>query len=197
MLNAHALITVNRLWAVLYPVHYRENHTRRVAIILCTVMWVYVTAFKLAVLIPDALYYRRPEATFQCALNRLQQMPLITAHQIIVYDVPTLLMILAYPIVCQRQWFRWIRARREVYPRLELISGAGNGLHSCRKTSYKSAAGLDNSVKPANSSGEVVVKQASSRFIRFVVDCSNFDQKEFFFCIWIPREIKYHGDRRN
>ncbi len=101
MLNAHALITVNRLWAVLYPLHYRPHQTRRGAVILCAAMWVNVSALKVAVLVPDALYYRRPEVTFQCGLNRSRQMPLLTVHQIVVYDVPILIMIIAYPIVCQ------------------------------------------------------------------------------------------------
>ncbi|OWA54311.1 hypothetical protein BV898_18719 [Hypsibius exemplaris] len=128
MINAHALITINRLWAVLWPIHYRRNHTRRTAIVLCIITWIYISAFKLAVLIPDALYYRRPELIYGCSLNRLVQMPLLTAHQIVVYDLPGALMIVAYPFICYKQW----RRKRAVNPksRREAVQIVGQALNA-------------------------------------------------------------------
>ncbi|OQV13503.1 hypothetical protein BV898_12250 [Hypsibius exemplaris] len=110
MSNSHVLITVNRLWAVLMPLSYRRHHTRGTAFFLCAFMWIWVHAFKMAYLIRDALYFRPPEGQFGCNYNRPAQQGMALVNQYLIFNVPLASMILAYPVICYRQWKRSRRA---------------------------------------------------------------------------------------
>lgn len=42
VIHSHVLITLNRLWAVAFPIHYRHHHSRIVAVGLCMGTLIYV-----------------------------------------------------------------------------------------------------------------------------------------------------------
>ncbi|OQV26063.1 hypothetical protein BV898_00192 [Hypsibius exemplaris] len=59
-INIHVCIAVNRVWAVVHPISYRNRHSAKVATFTCLTVWIYVHASLLPLLILDALYYRSP-----------------------------------------------------------------------------------------------------------------------------------------
>ncbi|XP_055353306.1 uncharacterized protein LOC129599178 [Paramacrobiotus metropolitanus] len=61
--HSHVLISINRAWALYWPVSYKNNHTSTVAWLLCFGMVVYVHVCQLPGLVMDALYYRMPVQT--------------------------------------------------------------------------------------------------------------------------------------
>ncbi|GAU97137.1 hypothetical protein RvY_08489 [Ramazzottius varieornatus] len=58
MYNAHAVIALNRLWAIACPRSYHQKHTRKYAITVCVSMWIYLHIFLLPGVVSDAMYYR-------------------------------------------------------------------------------------------------------------------------------------------
>ncbi|GAV08171.1 hypothetical protein RvY_17902 [Ramazzottius varieornatus] len=125
MCNAHALIALNRLWAVTFPVSYQLYHRKRFALGLCAAMWIYLHACLLPGIIQDALWYRLPEETNGCLVNTSAQQKYAWAMQIIVYDIPEALVLLTYPVICYKTWKR--RRANNVQP-----SGANRGRLNCR-----------------------------------------------------------------
>ncbi|XP_055342121.1 5-hydroxytryptamine receptor 1D-like [Paramacrobiotus metropolitanus] len=55
MYHATALIAINRIWAVTFPVSYKYRHTRVAAGCICLGSWVYVHTLQLPEIIRDAL----------------------------------------------------------------------------------------------------------------------------------------------
>jgi 7 transmembrane receptor (rhodopsin family) len=99
VLNAHQLIAINRIWAVVHPISYRLHHSMRTATLLCVGMWVYVNLVMAPGLIRDSLYYRRPVETHGCLMNRAAQPVLALITSVIVFDWPWVVMLLALPII--------------------------------------------------------------------------------------------------
>ncbi|XP_055336547.1 proteinase-activated receptor 3-like [Paramacrobiotus metropolitanus] len=65
VVNSHLLITINRLWAVLWPHNYREVHTVRFAGLSCLILWLYVFVWVL-----PAFTYRVSHTTdYPCHLD--------------------------------------------------------------------------------------------------------------------------------
>lgn len=58
VVHSHVLITINRIWAVTFPIHYRNYHSRRVAIALCCLMYTYVHLCMVPGWLMDAVTYR-------------------------------------------------------------------------------------------------------------------------------------------
>lgn len=56
--NTHSMISLNRVWALFWPLSYRRVHTKVLAIWLCIGTWTYVHAWLLPGLLLDDLYYR-------------------------------------------------------------------------------------------------------------------------------------------
>ncbi|OWA50866.1 hypothetical protein BV898_15369 [Hypsibius exemplaris] len=46
MVNTHAIIAGNRVWAIIFPLSYRSLHTRHFAMVTCGIMWVIVHFFE-------------------------------------------------------------------------------------------------------------------------------------------------------
>lgn len=58
VVHSHVLITINRIWAVTFPIHYRNNHSRQVAIALCCLMYAYVHLCMVPGWLMDSVTYR-------------------------------------------------------------------------------------------------------------------------------------------
>ncbi|OWA50760.1 hypothetical protein BV898_15266 [Hypsibius exemplaris] len=102
MCNFHLLFTLNRIWAVTFPISYRTRHSKRVAVLSALAMLAYVHCLVLPGVILDALYYREPIEADGCLLNTAAQPIWSMAIQIVVFDIPMVIIILAYPIICYR-----------------------------------------------------------------------------------------------
>ncbi|GAV01046.1 hypothetical protein RvY_11817 [Ramazzottius varieornatus] len=68
--NTHSLISFNRIWALFFPIHYKQYHSKATAIWLCVATWVYVHLWLLPGLIPDDLYYRLDDGSCQVHQRR-------------------------------------------------------------------------------------------------------------------------------
>ncbi|XP_055354024.1 alpha-2B adrenergic receptor-like [Paramacrobiotus metropolitanus] len=66
---AHAAITLNRVWALLAPLSYRQQHGYRVARLLCAATWMLAGVLTVPANILDHLYYRLPPAEFGCTTS--------------------------------------------------------------------------------------------------------------------------------
>lgn len=66
---AHPLIAINRMWATVFPIHYRHHHNTRLAVSLCICCFIFAHALSLPGLILDAVFYRLPELIEGCQLN--------------------------------------------------------------------------------------------------------------------------------
>ncbi|XP_055352487.1 uncharacterized protein LOC129598546 [Paramacrobiotus metropolitanus] len=68
--NAHLLITLNRLWAILFPHSYRTHQKVSVFVAICMAKWIFVHVIMLPGLISDGLYYREdPPATVESTIS--------------------------------------------------------------------------------------------------------------------------------
>ncbi|XP_055349949.1 uncharacterized protein LOC129596639 [Paramacrobiotus metropolitanus] len=88
-MHMHVLITVNRLWALTFPLSYRNRHTTKLACLLSVGMVAYVHIVCLPLFLLDELYYRLPpEGEAGCQLNTDKQ-PLYSAiENIVSCDLP-------------------------------------------------------------------------------------------------------------
>lgn len=95
--NTHALISINRIWALFLPITYKNYHTRSVAIGLCLGLVVYVHSFLLPGLIADDLYYRVDERL--CLVNTTADYYWALPTQIILYDSTLIIIVVSYPFI--------------------------------------------------------------------------------------------------
>ncbi|XP_055354521.1 alpha-1A adrenergic receptor-like [Paramacrobiotus metropolitanus] len=87
-MHAHVLITVNRLWAVIYPYSYRRLHTVKIAVILCVGALVYVHMWSVPGIVMDSIFYRDSLEKLECELNVDPQRSWVMLLQICVYLAP-------------------------------------------------------------------------------------------------------------
>ncbi|XP_055354053.1 5-hydroxytryptamine receptor 1B-like [Paramacrobiotus metropolitanus] len=133
VISAQVLITVNRLWAVTFPVHYRDHHTRRVAVLLIAGMWAFSHVCLLSGVLLDALRYRRPPARFGCVVNTgagaLEVWGNVT--QWLNFNLELLFSACAY-------FFIWYKRRQLLLARLQRVSPLPGAVHresdTCRGT---------------------------------------------------------------
>ena len=102
MCNAHALIALNRLWAVTFPVSYRHHHKKSAAVLVCVAMWIFVHVCLLPGLVLDALYYRLPEETNGCMVNTDGMRVYWIIIQFVSYNTPELCVIIAFFAICYK-----------------------------------------------------------------------------------------------
>ena len=98
--HGHLLITLNRLWAVTFPLSYRSVHRQSLAIKLCLAKWAYLHVVVLPGLFLDALYHRQPVEKFGCSFNVTDegQFNWGVVVQIVMYDLPIVLIAICYII---------------------------------------------------------------------------------------------------
>ncbi|GAU96060.1 hypothetical protein RvY_07558 [Ramazzottius varieornatus] len=94
----HMLISLNRLWAVCFPMHYKTYHTKRLAALMCILTYIYAHIWTLTGLIPDDMYYRT-ENFRDCSLNLMAQSLWATLCDLILYVVPEVVVVGVYPII--------------------------------------------------------------------------------------------------
>ncbi|XP_055334969.1 gastrin/cholecystokinin type B receptor-like [Paramacrobiotus metropolitanus] len=65
----HMLIALNRIWAMCYPLSYRQRHTRGFAGGVCVVTWMVIHAVIVPGLTMEGLYFRTPGNNFLCTFS--------------------------------------------------------------------------------------------------------------------------------
>ncbi|OWA50741.1 hypothetical protein BV898_15247 [Hypsibius exemplaris] len=123
--GCHELIALTRLWACLYPMHFRIYHTARRAVLLCVGMWVTVSLFLLPGIIVDGLKYRKLVNTQFCIPN-VKAMPVFYGlAQFLFFLLPELVILVSLPIIGLVKLSRWReqqRRRHVIAPRSEHVT---------------------------------------------------------------------------
>ncbi|GAV06884.1 hypothetical protein RvY_16796-1 [Ramazzottius varieornatus] len=98
--NTHALIALNRLWAVYFPDSYRRKHKKKLAFCECLGMWIYLHVGCLPGIILDHLWYRPPVEIKGCNFVTDAPASWLWTVQLVYFDFPILLVLGVYPLVC-------------------------------------------------------------------------------------------------
>ncbi|OQV25598.1 hypothetical protein BV898_00534 [Hypsibius exemplaris] len=112
--NTHSVISLNRIWALFFPISYRHYHTRSMAIWLCLGSWLYVHIFLLPGLVMDAQFYRVDDGS--CQVNTTSQRAWALPTQIVLYNSSVFIVGVSYPII----WLK-VRERRKIDARRNTI----------------------------------------------------------------------------
>ena len=103
---AHFLIAVNRVWAVVFPFSYRIHHNTKMALVLCSTTWIVLNICYIpSAIVSTVITPPVSDGTQQCTLNFAVIGLWSAISQVVLYDLPILLVILAYPIVCYNSFF--------------------------------------------------------------------------------------------
>lgn len=95
-MHTHVLVTLNRVWAVNFA---SKLQTKKAAVFLCVCMFVYVHVILLPGFVLDAMYYRTPSSSGSCYLNTDAQQGWSITVQFVIYIVPEVIMLVAYPFI--------------------------------------------------------------------------------------------------
>ena len=98
--SVHFAVACNRVWAVVWPIHYRQQHTRKVA----TVINITLELFTLILFLPFNIldiWYRLPEEENGCVANISAQWIYSVLLQIFM-NVVCLFPILIFPLLCYK-----------------------------------------------------------------------------------------------
>ncbi|XP_055353829.1 delta-type opioid receptor-like [Paramacrobiotus metropolitanus] len=86
-LNLHVLITINRIWAIAFPMSYRNHHSPRLAWMLVAAVTVYVHVVCLPGVVLDGIYYRMPVEK-GCVINTLAQPRWNQTAMLLIFEFP-------------------------------------------------------------------------------------------------------------
>ncbi|XP_055353624.1 5-hydroxytryptamine receptor 1A-beta-like [Paramacrobiotus metropolitanus] len=117
-MHAHLLITVNRLWAMIFPYNYRHRHTMTTSFVLTTGAFIYVHAWILPGLVRDSLFFRIMGR--ECEVNGDAQRPWQLMVQTFLFLAPIAFVAGSYVCLVVRQRMR-LKTRPDA-PEIELQS---------------------------------------------------------------------------
>ncbi|OQV12754.1 hypothetical protein BV898_12984 [Hypsibius exemplaris] len=110
----HELIAITRIWAVLFPVHFRSHHSARLAIGLSVALWVVVSGFCLIGLAVDAVLFRKLVVPYVCVFN-VKAMPIFWGvAQFLCFVLPEVVVVGSLPIIGVARLSRWQKRRRRI-----------------------------------------------------------------------------------
>ncbi|XP_055349157.1 5-hydroxytryptamine receptor 1D-like [Paramacrobiotus metropolitanus] len=101
--NSHAFITLNRLWAVTFPINYRKHHGIRTSLFTVFLLWIYVHLICLPGIVIDARYFRLAFDKNRCILNGSAQPVWNNIVQFVLYVGPVCIILITYPYVFVRE----------------------------------------------------------------------------------------------
>lgn len=126
VVNSHALVSTNRMWAIFAPISYRRNHSIRVAILMYATLCVYVHIMALPVVLLDAIYYRAPQ---NCYVNSNVQRILTMVVSSVGMDLPIIFILMSYPFL----WYKRKQLRKTTSSRNKVYRHyTGNHSHAAR-----------------------------------------------------------------
>ncbi|OQV19423.1 hypothetical protein BV898_06537 [Hypsibius exemplaris] len=94
---AHVLLAVNRLWALTFPLSYRQRRTRRSALLFILASWFLVHALSLPLVVRGRM--NASPAVQSCDFDISHQRPYAFAHDMICFCVPLVLVALIYGFI--------------------------------------------------------------------------------------------------
>ncbi|XP_055348562.1 D(1C) dopamine receptor-like [Paramacrobiotus metropolitanus] len=137
-MHIHMLITINRIWAIAMPHTYRKYHTMKMAFVLCGLTTLYVHTVALPLIVLDQWKYAVSVKEKGCTLNFSVALvdDYTTGVQILIFDVPIVVVVLSYPFLLYKQTKRskrkWLDEMTKsvvnrVQPSTRLSGGAQSG----------------------------------------------------------------------
>lgn len=137
----HVMITIDRIWAVAFPISFNQNFNDKAAYCLCALPWIFSHTVILSGVVLDALYYRQvPLELYGCIINTdvyvLKAWSLVFTFFQLFF---TLIIVLAFPFIylkekkrqkIQAGTMKWIMYRKRE-------SFCGTFLHQHRRTSVQ------------------------------------------------------------
>ena len=121
-MHFHLLITINRIWAITFPLSYRNCHSKKVAYIITFAAIVYVHLFCVPGVLVEVAYSRLDLEKFGCSFDGKPIESWQKTVMIIIYDMPIFLMGAVYP-------FLW-------YKQKKINAAVSAHLHQSRKGSH-------------------------------------------------------------
>lgn len=106
----HMLITLNRLWAIAYPISYRNYHTKKLAVLLCCAGIAVRHIAGVPGVALDALYYRLPLKENGCQLNVVPLKDWARFNLVVIGTFPILFIVLACPLLL----YKWKKSSKMV-----------------------------------------------------------------------------------
>jgi hypothetical protein len=158
--NAHQLIALNRMWAAVHPISYRTRHSVRTAVLLCLVMWVYVHLAIVPEWIEDAINSRLPVESHGCLLNKAAQPVSGLTTQLLIYDLPLAVMLMAFPVI----YFSRVIRRRSMRRNNAIVPTVASQSHEVSKpgSTMRSRVGALAGAQQQGASGSNAVAPASN-----------------------------------
>lgn len=92
-IHCHMLIAANRMWAISFPVSYRQRHAKKMAFFLCFCAFAYVHVIDGPPVVLDTLIYRLPIAENGCNINLVALQTAASVDIIMSCDVPIIFML--------------------------------------------------------------------------------------------------------
>ncbi|XP_055348550.1 alpha-2B adrenergic receptor-like [Paramacrobiotus metropolitanus] len=105
----HVSISINRLWAVHYPISYKNNHNKKVALLTCLSAVIFAHVIGLPGCIMDIMYYGI-DLKYGCHINYLAQVLWGKFENALLHILPLVLIIGAYVHLCINR----VRRRRKI-----------------------------------------------------------------------------------
>ncbi|XP_055342564.1 5-hydroxytryptamine receptor 1B-like [Paramacrobiotus metropolitanus] len=104
----HVLISLNRVWAVTFPVSYRQRHTRRLAVYICLGTVAYVHFLNLPPYLVDTLKYYPPVYAkyHDCGHVSVNFLDFPRVDEIINRLLPTFIVLTTYIFIIVKRWKR-------------------------------------------------------------------------------------------
>ncbi|XP_055332288.1 thyrotropin-releasing hormone receptor-like [Paramacrobiotus metropolitanus] len=97
--HMHVLICTNRVWAVMFPTHYRMYHNKKVALCLVLGMLLYLNAWTLPGFVIHVLYYSGSDGSPLCIPSYPHELAWSNPNYVAMYLVPEALVLVMYPVI--------------------------------------------------------------------------------------------------
>lgn len=122
---AHTLIVVNRIWGLAFPLSYRNVHSKSLAIILCIASWIFVHVVCLPGVAIDAAFHFGFDIIIECAMtmHSTGQRIWIWIAMVVIFDLPIILIVVAYPFFL----YLHIKRRRNLRELVSRHTNTNNG----------------------------------------------------------------------
>ncbi|XP_055344661.1 proteinase-activated receptor 1-like [Paramacrobiotus metropolitanus] len=93
----HVMITMNRLWAVYYPVYYRQRHNTKVAVAICSSTWIVIHLLTLPMMLKTVLV--KMPLLHSCPYDEGRDSVYMDIVGLVIYAFPISFVAGAYPFI--------------------------------------------------------------------------------------------------
>lgn len=129
ILHLHALVTVNRIWAVTFPVHHKNHHSRKIAIILYGSVLTYVHICIVPGCVMNGVYLARYPAPCSIQTQFTPMYHWMNVSWRLNYDFPLVFLALGYVFIVIKR-FRSLKRRHTSTVRMADLTEVDNARQS-------------------------------------------------------------------